>query len=161
MAADGSMFAPLKILIVEDEILLAMDLEAHLEALGQDVVGVASDAAEAFDFAGSEAPDLALVDVNLRDGPSGPRIASELAQRHDTIVVFVTGSPDQIPSDYAGAVGAVLKPWDPITIEQLIAFVCAYSEADTGLHSLVPPPRLNIAPMFEAVLSNRAPVHHP
>jgi len=161
MAADGAMFAPLKILIVEDEILLAMDLEAHLEALGQDVVGVASDAAEAFDLAGSEAPDLALVDVNLRDGPSGPRIASELAQRHDTIVVFVTGSPEQIPSDYAGAVGAVLKPWDPITIEQLIAFVRAYSEADTGLHALVPPPRLNIAPMFEAVLSNRAPFHHP
>jgi len=105
-----SNIAPLKVLILEDEFLLAMDLEAHLEALGQDVVGVASDAAGAFDLAESEAPDLALVDINLRDGRSGPRIASGLARKHDTLVVFVTGSPDQIPSDYAGAVGAVLKP---------------------------------------------------
>jgi len=161
MVADGAIFAPLKVLIVEDEILLAMDLEAHLEALGQDVVGVASDAAGAFDLAEAEAPDLALVDINLRDGRSGPRIASELARKHDTLVVFVTGSPEQIPSDYAGAVGAVLKPWDPITIKQLIAFVRAYSGANTDINPPEPPPRMNIAPMLEAALSGRTPVHHP
>lgn len=65
-------------------------------------MGAAASADEAFILASSSAPDLALVDVDLRGSPSGPRIASELARKHDMLVVFVTGSPDQIPPDYAG-----------------------------------------------------------
>ena len=140
---------PLKVLIVEDEVLLAMDLGAHLEDLGQDVVGMAATAPEAFALANSGAPDLAFVDVNLRDGPSGPRIASELARKYDTLVVFVTSSPEQIPPDYAGALGVVLKPWDPATITELIAFVQAYSGMDTGAVAIAPPGRMSIAPTFE------------
>lgn len=105
MFTNEEMPAPLKVMIVEDEMFLAMDLENHLEDLGQDVVGVAASAAEAFALASVSAPDLALVDVNLRDGASGPRIASELARKHDMLVVFVTGSPDQIPPDYARGAG--------------------------------------------------------
>jgi len=56
-------------------LLLALDLEIHLEFLGQKVVGIAGEAKEALALAELASPDLALVDVNLRDGLSGPQIA--------------------------------------------------------------------------------------
>ncbi len=58
MKTDGETDEPLKVMIVEDEMFLAMDLEAHLTTLGQKVVGTASDAKEAFDLADAAAPDL-------------------------------------------------------------------------------------------------------
>jgi CheY-like chemotaxis protein len=132
MKTDGETDEPLKVMIVEDEMFLAMDLEAHLTTLGQKVVGTASDAKEAFDLADAAAPDLALVDLNLRDGLTGPQIASELARNRAALVVFVTGSPEQIPADYAGAVGAITKPWDSKTLEQLVIFVRSHLSTPRG-----------------------------
>jgi DNA-binding NarL/FixJ family response regulator len=124
--------------------LLAMDLEFHLTTLGHKVVGTASDAEQAFDLASDASPDLALVDLNLRDGRTGPRIASKLAQDHTALVVFVTGNPEQIPADYAGALGAITKPWDPKTLEQLVTFVRDYRSAPKG--SVGAPSKMMIAP---------------
>lgn len=89
----GEAVKSLKILIVEDEMFLAMDLETHLEALGHRVIGIASDAQESFALASAAAHDLALVDLNLRDGLTGPQIAAKLTRDHSTLVVFVTGNP--------------------------------------------------------------------
>lgn len=65
------------------------------------------------EVAEGQRPDLALVDLNLHDGLTGPQIASDLSCGKSVVVVFVTGSPDQIPLDYAGAIGAITKPWFP------------------------------------------------
>ena len=135
----------LKILIVEDELLLAMDLECMLKQLGESVIGVASDAAQAFALANEEAPDLALVDVNLRDGASGPEIASGLVSTHQMLVVFVTGNAEQIPRDYAGALGAIPKPWAQTTIEQLLVFVHQYRAGPTSSSELCPPATMSLA----------------
>ena len=123
MRPDEATDRPLKILIVEDEPLLAMDLEAQLLQMGHTVTGMASDARSAF--------ELADVDLNLRDGLTGPQIASELSRGKDTLVVFVTGSPDQIPPDYAGAVGAITKPWSPEALEQVVSLVRTYGRDNT------------------------------
>lgn len=140
--------APLNVLIVEDEVFLAMELEAKIEALGQRVVGLAPDAEQAFAIAESAGPDLALVDVNLRDGLTGPRIASELVKKFKVIVVFVTGSAEGIPPDFSGALGVIPKPWAPKTIEQLIPFVNAYrSEHRPVLVST--PAHMQLAPAFQ------------
>ncbi|MBN9066207.1 MAG: hypothetical protein J0H60_06935 [Rhizobiales bacterium] len=53
MRTDARIDEPLRVLIIEDEVLLAIDLESHLEALGQEIVGLAGDATQA----------LALADV--------------------------------------------------------------------------------------------------
>ena len=129
---------PLKVLIVEDEPLLAMDLEFQIETLGQKVVGIAEDTGKALNLAESATPDLALVDVNLRDGRTGPRIASDLVEKHNIIVVFVTGSTEELPPDRAGALGVIPKPWKRETIEKLIPFVRARCRSEPPPAS--PPP---------------------
>ena len=55
------------------------------------------------------AADLAFVDVNLADGPTGPSIAAYLVD-HGVSVVFHTSNPERIPADFDGAVGILEKP---------------------------------------------------
>ncbi|WP_435655914.1 hypothetical protein [Brucella pituitosa] len=84
MHRDERIFAtePQKVLIVEDELLLALNLEAHLEFLGRKVVGIAGQAKEAMALTELASHDLALVDVNLRDGLIGPQIAAGLVKKY-------------------------------------------------------------------------------
>ncbi len=100
---------PKTILIVEDEIFVAMDIERILADAGYHVTAIAADADEA--LALGEKVDLAFVDVNLRDGPTGPKIAAELAARYGTKVVYVTANPAQIEPKAATAIGYVRKPF--------------------------------------------------
>lgn len=109
-------------MIVEDQALLAMELELVLGEAGCDVVGCAMDRAGAFLIAGRERPDLALVDVNLLDGITGPQIAQKIVADYGTAVVFLTANPEQIPEGFAGALGAVSKPFDEQTIRAVVDF---------------------------------------
>jgi chemotaxis response regulator CheB len=61
---------PLTVLIVEDEVLLATELGFLIEEAGCREVGLAMSSDEAIDLAARMRPDLALVDVHLRDGPT-------------------------------------------------------------------------------------------
>ena len=97
------------ILIIEDEMFLAMDIEHILQTGGYTVAGIATDRAEA--MAAAEGARIAFVDVNLRDGPSGPGIARDLAERYGITVVYVTANPAQIGCRARGAVGVVAKPF--------------------------------------------------
>lgn len=124
---------------------LAMNLESELQMLGQHVVGMAADAEEALAVAQTASPDLALVDVNLRDGLTGPQIAAELVKMQ-ILVVFVTGSADLVPPDHAGALGIIEKPWRPKTIEQLIPFVRAYRSLHRQPVLVSPPGDMQLAP---------------
>jgi len=74
----------LRVIIVEDQALLAMELELVLGESGCDIVGCAMDQASAFAIAERERPDLALIDVNLLDGMTGPRIAQKLVSEYGT-----------------------------------------------------------------------------
>lgn len=106
----------LRVMIVEDQALLAMELELVLGESGCDVVGCAMDTTGAFAIAERERPDLALIDVNLLDGLTGPQIAQRVVSEYGCTVVFLTANPEQIPDGFAGALGAVSKPFDEATI---------------------------------------------
>jgi DNA-binding response OmpR family regulator len=97
------------IVIVEDEFLVAMQLEDMLLGAGYSVVGIVPDRASLNQL--SEAPQIALVDLNLRDGPSGPKIALDLALSYGTKVVYVTATPQQIDCPAPTAIGVVQKPF--------------------------------------------------
>lgn len=112
----------LRVLIVEDQALLAMELEMVLTDCGCDVVGSAMDSLVAMDVADRERPELALVDINLLDGMTGPQVARQLVDMHGTAVIFLTANPEQIPEGFAGALGAVSKPFDEATILAAVAF---------------------------------------
>jgi DNA-binding NarL/FixJ family response regulator len=68
------------VLIVEDEALVALELEELLLDEGFEVVGSAANAAQAIDLGRRHRPDLALLDLNLADGLTGPRIAKTLVR---------------------------------------------------------------------------------
>jgi hypothetical protein len=74
-AAGTEDFEPMRVLIVEDEAMVALELEELLLDEGFDVVGRASDAAQAIGLGRRHRPDVALLDLNLADGLMGPRIA--------------------------------------------------------------------------------------
>lgn len=109
-------------MIVEDQALLAMELEMVLAEAGWEVVGCAMDSAGALAIADMHRPDLALVDINLLDGMTGPQIARRMVEDHGAAVIFLTANPEQIPDGFAGALGALSKPFDEATILGVVAF---------------------------------------
>src|SRR5690606_14964490 len=76
---------------------------------GFDPRAIAADRAAALDAA--PGCDIALVDLNLRDGPTGPAIGMELAARFGMRVVYVTANPAQIGGASVAALGVVTKPF--------------------------------------------------
>lgn len=102
---------PARILIVEDEMLVAFAVEMVLEDLGHRVVGIAPDLTTAMALA--EQPiELALVDLNLRDGLTGPEIGRRLCDLGGVAVLFVTANPRILGEGIAGAIGVLTKPAD-------------------------------------------------
>ena len=100
-------------LIVEDEIFVALDLERILIDAGYSVAAIAADSVTALDAAPQ--CQFAFVDVNLRDGATGPEIARRIAQDHGVKVVFVTANPTQI-GDGECALGYIRKPFSEAAI---------------------------------------------
>lgn len=118
-------------LIVEDEIFVALDLERILTDAGYTVRAIAADRREA--LAAAAGCEIAFVDINLRDGASGPGIARSMAQDHGVKVVFVTANPAQI--DGAPSVGFVRKPFSERAIRAAASVAAGDSPAlsDEGL----------------------------
>jgi CheY-like chemotaxis protein len=81
-------------LIVEDEILIAMDLEAQIRKLGFDVCGVTSNAREALSLAMEDPPDLAIMDIYLNGTRDGIEVARQIRNLFATPVIFITAYSD-------------------------------------------------------------------
>ncbi len=114
----------MKVLIVEDEIFVALHLEAAIERLGCNVVGIAPDASSALELAQVK-PDLAFVDLNLRDGPTGVEIARNLANQFGTKVLILTANPAQAGEPFDGLLGVIPKPWDDASLAEIVRTVGA------------------------------------
>ena len=95
-------------LVVEDEILTALHIEDQLAEMGVRSIGIATDRSEAMDLA-RDCPDVAFVDLNLRDGPTGTVIAEYLAA-HGVRVYYITANPAQLGEGRRHAVGVIEKP---------------------------------------------------
>jgi CheY-like chemotaxis protein len=78
------------ILIVEDERIVAADLQAMLIDMGYDAYAIASSGAEAIAHATARAPDLALMDINIKGPMDGVETAALLRERSGTAIVFLT-----------------------------------------------------------------------
>lgn len=144
----------LRVMIVEDQPILAMELELVLADAGCDVVGCAMDRPGAFAIADRERPDFALVDVNLLDGLTGPQIAHRLVRDYGAAVVFLTANPEQIPEGFAGALGAVTKPFDEQTIRGVVAFARQFIFHRTVTTA---PKRFRLAPWLSTPPDDIAP----
>lgn len=123
------------VLIVEDEIFIAMEIERILQDAGYSVLAIAADQPAAL-AAGSNA-EVAFVDLNLRDGPTGPEIARQLATRYGVRVVYVTANPAQIGEPAPTAVGCIRKPFTPDAL--LAAAALAARGAGAAAHEAIIP----------------------
>ncbi|PDS54963.1 response regulator [Rhizobium anhuiense] len=120
-----------KILIVEDEVLIAADLRDVVTSLGYEVSGIADSFETAQQFAAFST--IALVDVNLRDGATGPRIGQYLASDFGVAVVMVTGNPEQIETDLSKIIGLISKPAHPNLIREVLEYLRAIREGERGV----------------------------
>jgi CheY-like chemotaxis protein len=137
---------PFRVLIVEDEVLLAAELEYLVAASGAAPIGHAMTSGEAVDLAERLHPDLALVDVHLSDGPTGIDAARRMTEHCGAIVLFITANMKRLPEDFAGACGVMSKPYSEHQVRMAITFLAEC--AATG-HSQRPPPHgLVLAPEF-------------
>jgi CheY-like chemotaxis protein len=116
----------LKVLIIEDDPIVALDESQIVESFGHEVVGVACEAETTYRLAGHRIPSLALLDVNLADGRTGPAICARLIADFRVPVVFITGNPEQLPANLAGALGYIEKPYSASTLGAALAFVRRY-----------------------------------
>ncbi|MDB5652264.1 MAG: hypothetical protein JWL62_3784 [Hyphomicrobiales bacterium] len=85
---------PTRVLIVEDELFVALDIEQTLEDLGAESLGIARDAEEAIQLAFEMKPEVILMDVNLGAGRTGTEAAQAILARLPCRVVFVTAYRD-------------------------------------------------------------------
>jgi two-component system, response regulator PdtaR len=125
----------MRVLIVEDEIMVAANLEAVLTDLGAQVVGIAADKKTALSLANA-APDIAFVDLNLHDGLTGPEIGALLAKEHGVTVVFMTANPRLVAEGVSGVLGVVTKPVTDDLLEKIVDFTVS---ARRGVQKTPPP----------------------
>jgi CheY-like chemotaxis protein len=121
---------PLRILIVEDEILIALELESLLQDLGHKIVGIAASSSDALALGQDLTPDLAFVDIHLADGPTGVNVARHLAAEQQVTVLFMTANAKRIPEDFAGAWGVIAKPYTERGVREALTYVMAEQDND-------------------------------
>jgi len=136
----------LNVLIVEDEALLAEELAFLVREAGLRDVGRAMSSAEAIALACALTPDLALVDVHLKDGPTGIEAARLIVEDCGAVVLFMTANVRRLPDDYAGACGVIGKPYSEQAVRRALAYleVCLREGRAPG----PPPLGLSLAPRF-------------
>lgn len=136
-----------RVLVVEDEILVATEIEHVIEDMGLIPIGIAQDQRSALTLA-SQA-DIALVDLNLRDGPSGIGIGRILAQTHGVTVVFMTANPSQLGDGVPGTVGVLSKPATERDLRAAVNYAVARRQAAEA----EPPARLHLFDLTDAVVT--------
>lgn len=109
-----------KVLIVEDQCLIAYAMESIITDLGFECCGIARRKAEALEL--GVGAEIAFVDVNLTNGPTGPEIGEHLA-RCGTKVVFMTGNPEMIAGGITGTIGVLAKPVIDEDIKGVLRFL--------------------------------------
>lgn len=109
----------LRIMVVDDESLIAMALNDQLEYLGHEVVGTASGGQEAIELALRQQPDLILMDVYLGDGIDGLDAAEQINAVRPTPIIILTGFPDKALIERGRSRGVVAHLLKPIDIDDL------------------------------------------
>jgi two-component system, response regulator PdtaR len=108
-----------RIVIVEDDVFIRLDLATHLRGAGHEVVGTAASATEAVHITERERPDLVLMDVRLIGERDGIEAATEIWLRFSIRSLFVSANLDAAARAKAAAanpIGFLEKPYTPTTL---------------------------------------------
>jgi CheY-like chemotaxis protein len=111
-----------RVMIIEDESIIAMHLHALVEDLGHTVTGVATTHKEALSVMEQDVPDLILADIRLADGSSGVEAVKEILESHNLPVIFITAFPERLLSgERPEPTYLITKPFLPETVTATIS----------------------------------------
>lgn len=109
------------VLIIEDEPVIAADIEALVRELGHRVSDIVATRQEAVDAARREAPGLVLADIQLADGSSGVDAVKDILAEHNTPVIFITAFPERLlTGERPEPTFLITKPFLPETVKAAI-----------------------------------------
>ena len=110
------------VLIIEDEPMIAMDLESIVEGLGHRVAGVARTHSEALSAVEKEEPGLVLADIQLADGSSGLDAVNDMLVSIQVPVIFITAYPDRLlTGERPEPAFLITKPYQPDTVKAIVS----------------------------------------
>jgi DNA-directed RNA polymerase specialized sigma24 family protein len=109
------------VLIIEDEPVIAADIEALVKELGHRVVDIATTRSEALDAVLNKAPGLVLADIQLADGSSGIDAVKDILARFNVPVIFITAFPERLlTGERPEPTFLITKPFQPDTVKAAI-----------------------------------------
>ena len=109
------------VLIIEDEPVIAADIEGLVRELGHEVVDIAATRKEATDAAARKRPGLVLADIQLADGSSGIDAVKDILGRFDVPVIFITAFPERLlTGERPEPTFLITKPFQPETVKAAI-----------------------------------------
>ena len=112
-----------KIMIVEDEIVIAMELQRNLDNLGYTVTGIVSSGEKAVESAGTDKPDLVLMDIKLSGEMDGIEAAKRIHDRYEIPIVYLTAHADEKTlqrAKLAEPFGYLVKPFSEVELRTTI-----------------------------------------
>ena len=128
-----------RILVVEDENIVALDLEKRLEKLGYDCVGIVATGESAVEKADELNPDLVLMDILLRGAKDGVEAGQEIRERFDIPIIFLTAYCDTATIERAKVsepVGYILKPFEERALKTAIELGLHRHDSDRKLRKM-------------------------
>ena len=110
-----------KVLVIEDEPIIAADLESLVEELGHEITGNATTYTEAMAMVKSDPPGLILCDIQLADGSSGIDAANDILKEMDVPIIFITAFPERLlTGDRPEPTFLIPKPFQENTVKAAI-----------------------------------------
>ncbi len=112
-----------RILIVEDEIVIASEIKLRLEAMGYGVIGIVNNGRDAIKKAQLYEPDVVLMDITLKGKMNGLEAAREIEKNNDIPVIFITAHTDRSTLDSAretSSHGIFTKPFSDDELQAAI-----------------------------------------
>ena len=119
------------IMIIEDEPLIAMDIESLVQSMGHTVTGIARTHAEAVRLFEAGKPKMVLADIQLADGSSGIDAVNDILKSADIPVIFITAFPERLlTGDRPEPTFLVTKPFNPDMVKALISQALFFNVAE-------------------------------
>jgi DNA-directed RNA polymerase specialized sigma24 family protein len=111
-----------KIMIIEDEPLIALDIEQTVSELGHEVTGIARTRSEAVSLFGRTSPGAILADIQLADGSSGIDAVNDIVKDTPVPVIFITAFPERLlTGEKAEPTFLLTKPYQPDMLKALLS----------------------------------------
>jgi DNA-directed RNA polymerase specialized sigma24 family protein len=121
-----------QVLIIEDEPVIAADIEALVRELGHEVLDIAATRTEALEAVARQTPGLVLADIQLADGSSGIDAVKDILGKFDVPVIFITAFPERLlTGERPEPTFLITKPFQPETVKAAIGQALFFHPART------------------------------